>query len=232
MPREFNRNMLIMLSAIMIGAIIITYFIGDIVRRTEIEDLTREHEIETEQLITENENLFSNFVISNTILDNAKEDQYLGDYQFELAKEWYQTTLSEKNESSFNIYKYKTTNSCTNAMTTYTTSKNNYNLSKEHFNETKTYTENPNYLELLELYIDLCDSGYLLTLHKHNASSYLKIISENLIFNANGTISYEENITDILALYNDSLASINEELIKYNDIKKEIDEYDLFKTIR
>ena len=232
MPREFNRNMLIMLSAIMIGAIIITYFIGDIVRRTEIEDLTREHEIETEQLITENENLFSNFVISNTILDNAKEDQYLGDYQFKLAKEWYQTTLSEKNESSFNIYKYKTANSCTNAMTTYTTSKNNYNLSKEHFNETKTYTENPNYLELLELYIDLCDSGYLLTLHKHNASSYLKIISENLIFNANGTISYEENITDILALYNDSLASINEELIKYNDIKKEIDEYDLFKTIR
>ena len=44
MAREFNRNMFIMLFAVMIGVILITYFVADIARRSEIEALTGEIE--------------------------------------------------------------------------------------------------------------------------------------------------------------------------------------------
>ena len=39
MARLFDRNMFIMLLTIMIGALLVTYFFADIVRRTEVESL-------------------------------------------------------------------------------------------------------------------------------------------------------------------------------------------------
>ena len=37
--RLFDRNMFIMLSAIMVGVVIITFFVADIIKQTEVEDL-------------------------------------------------------------------------------------------------------------------------------------------------------------------------------------------------
>ena len=56
MAREFNRNMFIMLLAIMIGIIIITFFAADIIKRSEIETLQSEHTVEIKGIQSRNEN--------------------------------------------------------------------------------------------------------------------------------------------------------------------------------
>ena len=62
MAREFNRNMFIMLLAIMIGAIIITFFIADIVNRSKLETLTTEYEAEITTISSKSENFTSYFL--------------------------------------------------------------------------------------------------------------------------------------------------------------------------
>ncbi len=63
MAREFTRNMFIMLVSIMVGVIIITFFVGDIMNRSKIDTLTEQHSIEISDINSRNEN-FTNYYLT------------------------------------------------------------------------------------------------------------------------------------------------------------------------
>ena len=85
--------MFIMLLAIMIGAIIITFFIADIVNRSKLETLTTEYEAEITTISSKSENFTSYFLKSSVVLDQAREDLSFGNYHFDLAFLWYNRTV-------------------------------------------------------------------------------------------------------------------------------------------
>lgn len=221
MARVFDRNMFIMLLAIMVGAIIITYFIADIVNRSKIETLTTEHALEIETIEERNINFTDHFMKSSVLLNDAIEDMLYGDYHFDLAaKLWYPNAKYE------NVI-----NNCTSAMENYLTSHQNFNTSKSFFNDTKAYTSYEKYLEILDLYLGLTGSGAKLTMLRYNASRDLKYIAENL-----SVATDPMNISELMELFNETLALYDnlyaEELGIYKGYKKEIDEYDFFEEIR
>ena len=80
---------------------------------------------------------------------------------------------------------------------------------------------------------DLTGSGSRLMMLRYNASEYLKYLTENLIMDVeNVTVSYMENVTDILELFNETLILIEEETETYEEYQDEIDEYEFFDEIR
>ena len=227
MAREFDRNMFIMLLSIMIGAIIITYFAADIVRRSEIESLTTEIETIEERNI----NFTDHFMKSSVLLDSAKDDRAFGNYHFDLAFLWYNSALSEKNSSTMELYKNRTIDNCTNAMPNYLNSNNNFEEAKGSFNDTKAYTSYDKYIEILDLYVNLTGSGAKLAMLRYNASVYLKYLAENLTL-INGTVTYLENVSELMDLFNETLDAYDEELEVYEEYKDVIDEYEFFEEIR
>jgi len=233
MVRLFDRNMFIMLLAIMIGVIIITFFVADIVNRSTLDELQNVHEVEIKDIQSKNENFTSSFIKSTVILDQAREDRAFGSYHFDLAFLWYQSALVEKNSSNFELYKIRGIDNCTNAMPKYQNAHDNFDQAKTYFNDTKSYTTFSKYLEVLDIYVDLTGSGSRLMLLRYNASNYLKILTENLILDVeNNTVVYMENVTDILELFNETLILIEEETEIYEEHKEEIDEYEFFDEIR
>ena len=75
MTREFTRNMFIMLVSIMVGVIIITFFVGDIINRSKIDTLTEQHIIEISDINSRNEN-FTNYFLQGAVkMDSAREVQ-------------------------------------------------------------------------------------------------------------------------------------------------------------
>jgi len=224
MAREFTKNMFVMLFSIMIGAIIITYFVGDIIYRSNIETLAVQHTTEIESLEEMNINFTSHFLSSSVLLDKSREDRAFGNYHFDLAFLWFKSALVEKNGSVMNVYKNRTINNCTHAMENYLISHQNFNESKKYFNETKSYTSYEKYLEILDLYVNLTASGARLTMLRYNASQYLKYMAENL--------SLDMNISALFELFNETMALYEEELGTYEEIQDEIDEYEFFEEIR
>jgi len=224
MAREFTKNMFVMLFSIMIGAIIITYFVGDIIYRSDIETLTVQHTTEIESLEEMNINFTSHFLSSSVLLDKSREDRAFGNYHFDLAFLWFKTALVETNSSTMNVYKNRTIDNCTNAMENYLISHQNFNEAKKYFNETKLYTSYEKYLEILDLYVNLTSSGARLTMLRYNASQYLKYMAENL--------SLDMNISALFELFNETMDLYDEELDIYEDYRDEIDEYEFFEEIR
>jgi hypothetical protein len=228
MGKEFTKNMFVMLLAIMVGVIIITYFVGDIVNRSKIETL--EGKITTVKI--KSENFTSYFLKSSVVLDQAREDRALGNYHFDLAFLWYQSALFEKNSSLMNIYKERGMDNCTNALPDYYNSYLNFEEAKNYFNDTKLYTEEK-HLPIMELYIDLTDSGSRLAMLRYNASIYLNYLTENLTFNLDtNSVIYLENVTILLNLFNGTLSAYQQELKIYDNIQNDIDEYEFFDEIR
>jgi hypothetical protein len=228
MVREFTKNMFVMLLAIMIGVIIITYFVGDIVNRSKIETL--EGKITTVKI--KSENFTSYFLKSSVVLDQAREDRALGNYHFDLAFLWYQSALFEKNSSLMDLYKERGMDNCTYALPDYYNSYLNFEEAKNYFNETKLYTEEK-HLPIMELYINLTDSGSRLAMLRYNASIYLTYLTENLTFNfETNSVIYMENVTVLLDLFNKTLSAYQVELKIYDNIQNDIDEYEFFDEIR
>jgi len=228
MGKEFTKNMFVMLLAIMAGVIIITYFVGDIVNRSKIETL--EGKITTVKI--KSENFTSYFLKSSVVLDQAREDRALGNYHFDLAFLWYQSALFEKNSSLMNLYKERGMDNCTNALPDYYNSYLNFEEAKNYFNDTKLYTEEK-HLPIMELYIDLTDSGSRLAMLRYNASIYLNYLTENLTFNLDAnSVIYLENVTILLNLFNGTLSAYQQELKIYDNIQNDIDEYEFFDEIR
>ncbi len=229
MAKEFTRNMFVMLLSIMIGTIIITYFIGDIINRSRIESLTAEHNVELSTLKGKSENFTSHFLKSSSVLDQAREDRAFGNYHFDLGFLWYHSALSEKNNISMELYKSRGIENCTNAMPYYIHSYENFLEAKDFFNETKSFTTYKKYLDLLDLYVNLTDAGSRLTLLRYNASKYLMYLIENLTFDPEANnVTYLTNITDLFSLFNQTMMAYGGVSEEYEGYQDEIDEYEFF----
>jgi len=233
MAREFNRNMFIMLLAIMIGVIIITFFIADIVNRSKLETLTTEYEAEITTISSKSENFTSYFLKSSIVLDQARDDLAFGNYHFDLAFLWYSSALSEKNSLTLELYKTRAISNCTIALPNYIYAQDNYQEAKSYFNETKLFTNYKLYLDILDLYIDLTDSGTNLSMFRYDASMYLLYLTENLTFDeTNNSVEYLMNVTDLLMGFDAAMEAYNNELINYNNYQNAIDEYEFFEEER
>jgi hypothetical protein len=228
MAREFNKNIFIMLLSIMIGVIIITYFVADIVNRSKLDTLTTYYQGEITTVKGKSENFTSSFIKSSVILDSAREDRAFGNYHFDLGFLWYQSVLYEANESEFVIYKQRGIDNCTNAMPSYHYSFLNFIEAKIYFNNTKSFTELDKYLDILNLYIELTASGSRLTMLRYNASKYLLYLLENLTFDEEKGVIFEQNVSDLLKLFDKAIDDYNDELEVYEDAQDEIDEYEFF----
>ena len=233
MAREFNRNMFIMLLAIMIGAIIITFFIADIVNRSKLETLTTEYEAEITTISSKSENFTSYFLKSSVVLDQAREDLAFGNYHFDLAFLWYNSALSEKDSITLEVYKTRGIDNCTISLPNYIYAHDNYQDAKSYFNDTKLFTNYQLYLDILDIYISLTESGSNLSMFRYDASVYLKYLTENLTFDeTNNTVEYLVNVTDLLMEFNFAMESYNNELENYNNYQNAIDEYEFFEEER
>jgi hypothetical protein len=233
MAREFNRNLFVMLFAIMIGVIIITFFAADIVNRSKLDTLTTFYEGELTTVIGKNENFTSNFIKSTVVLDQAREDRAFGNYNFDLAFLWYQSALSEDNGTLFYLYKDRGIDNCTEAMPNYIYSNLNFIEAQSYFDDTKSYTDIEKYIEILNRYIELTASGARLTVLRYNASLYLMYLLENLTFNEDtGEAFFLENITGLMGLFEDTMGAYEDEEDIYEEYQDEIDEYEFFEEAR
>ncbi|MEF8849029.1 MAG: hypothetical protein V5A68_07855, partial [Candidatus Thermoplasmatota archaeon] len=229
MEKKFDRNMFIMLFAIMLGVVIITYFVADIARRSEIENLESEiktKNIEIENVKEDNINFTTRFLKSSGVLDKAREDRADGNYNFDVGFLWYTTALSEQNATQLENYKNKTIVKCENAMVNYTYSHKNFNSASDFYIKTKNYTVYNEYLSLLDLYVNLSKSGSKLTMHRYNASLYLKYLAENLTLE-NNKVVYNENISDLQDSFNESTMMYQQESETFEQLSDEITEYDI-----
>lgn len=235
MVRVFDKNMFIMMFAIMIGIVIVTYFIADIVYQSEIDELNTEHDSRLKTLEEKNINFTSSFLESSVLLDSAREDRAFGNYHFDLAQLFYASVLNEDNESAMNQYKNSSIDNCTLAMPNYLTSHENFLISANFFERTKGYTSYQNYLTLLDMYVNLTETGAEVTMLRYNASMYLKMIVENITF-VNGSSSYgnSTNMSSLLSLFNETMAMYGMAAAGYEEIQDDIDEYDIkgFSAIR
>ena len=225
MARLFDRNMFIMLFAIMIGFITVTYFIADIVNQSKIDNLTTAHVIEMEAIEEMNINFTNSFLESSVLLDTAREYRAFGNYHFDLASLFFTSALSESNISIMKSYKNITIDNCTEAMPKYNISNLNFKTASSFFNNTKKYTEYSGYIKLLDLYIDLTESGARLTMLRYNASKYLKQLAENITV-TNGYVSLD-NVSGLMDLFNETMGMYGGELYIYDGYEEEIDEYDI-----
>lgn len=226
MTQLFTKNMFIMLFSIMVGAIIITYFVADVVHRSDIETLTTEHTTEIETIEGRNINFTDRFLSSSVLLDKSREDRAFGNYHFDLAFLWFRSILVEKNESQFNLYKERIIDNCTDAMENYFISHQNFHEANEYFNDTKSYTTYPKYLEILNLYVNLTNSGARLTMLRYNASYYLRCMAENLSFER------DTNISVLYELFNETMVFYFEEFEIYEGIQDSIDGYKFYEELR
>lgn len=225
--------MFVMLLSIMIGTIIITYFIGDIISRSRIESLTAEHDVEISTLMGKSENFTSRFLKSSGILDQAREDRAFGNYHFDLGFLWYQSALSERDSTLMDLYKIRGIDNCSDAMPYYLYSYHNFLEAKDYFNETKSFTNYEKYISLLDLYVDLTDAGSKLTMLRYNASRYLMYLLENLTFNTvTNNATYLTNITDLYGLFNQTMMAYGGFAEEFEEYQDEIDEYEFFDEIR
>jgi hypothetical protein len=222
MAREFTKNMFIMLVSIMVGVIIITYFIGDIINRSAIETLTTQHISEIEGLNSRTEN-FTNYFLQGSIkMDSAREVREIANYYFDFARFWFYNALLTSN---INLTTPCIEN-CTNAMEQYLISYENFGKSKPYFEQAQTYTNNSRYLEVLGYYVGFSIAGQNITMLRYNASDFLRRAAENLSLGNMGNVtSLMENFT----LLEEAYGGAEQE---YNGYRGQIDGYLFFSEIR
>lgn len=211
-----------MLVAIMIGVIIITFFVADIINRSKIETLTIEHVGEIQDINSRNEN-FTNFYLQGSIsMDSAREVREVGNYHFDFALFWFNNALINMSTSFIQKCIYN----CTSAMDNYISSYGKFGESKPYFETALSYTDKDKYIEALGYYINFSLAGQYITLLRYNASRYLLQAAENLSFGniANVTLLME-NFTLTEDLYAEGLEG-------YEDLKNQIDDYLFFDPIR
>ena len=233
MARVFDRNMFIMMFSIMLGFVIITYFVADIMHTSQLDQLTSEHTTEIETIEENNIFFTTSFLESSVLLDSAREDRAFGNYHFDLARLFYISALSENNVTIMEDYKSNCISNCSEALPKYYNAHLNFELAASFFNSTKQYTDYDSYLELLSLYINLSSSGSKLTLLRYNATTYLTMLSENITFIDNAVV-FEQNVTELLEMFNVTMAACGAAAAEYEEIQDLIDEYNIegFSTIR
>jgi hypothetical protein len=211
-----------MLAAIMIGVIIITYFIADIQRRTEIETLTIEHVGEIQDITYKTENFTDYFLQGVVKIDAAREIREIANYYFDFALFWYQTTLSTQVNTTID----QCIDNCTIAMVNYLDSNYRFSEAKPFFSTAQQYTSRDKYIEVLGYYVSFAGSGQTITMLRYNASRYLKYAAENL------SIGNIENVTIFMELFNETETLYQGAVGEYTEQKGQIDEYLFFDEIR
>jgi len=222
MAREFTKNMFIMLVSIMVGVIVITYFVADIINRSKIETLTVEHAGEIQDLNSRNEN-FTNYYLQGSItMDSAREIREVGNYHFDFALFWFNNALINISTS----FIQRCIDNCTYAMLNYLSSYEKFGDSKPYFEKALGYTNKSKYIEALGYYINFSIAGQYITLLRYNASDYLRRAAENLsLGNMDNASFLMENFTLTEEMYMEGLEG-------YNDLKNQIDGFLFFDPIR
>ena len=222
MVREFTRNMFLMLISVMVGIIIITYFIGDIISQSRIDNMTLEHVTEISGINSRNEN-FTDFYLQGAVkMDSAREVREVANYYFDFALFWFNTALANQSKN----LTYLCIDNCTNAMEKYLAAHQNFGKSQPYFINARNYTNNSRYLEILGYYIGFSSAGQNITMLRYNASYYLRCAAENLSFGNMELVELlMENFTMVEQAY-------QEEVQKYQEYRYQIDGYIFFSTIR
>jgi hypothetical protein len=221
-----KKNLLLILMTFIIIICLIVYFVSYNYYNSEIEYLNKLH-LDEIQSIEEKNNNFNNVFIESLILeDSATIDRLLGNYHFDLALIFYNETLKQNDEIKMNEYKNITISNCDIANKVYLISSQNYKISKTFFNKSKNYTENINYLNLIDIYINLTKSGEKLSLYRYNSSILLKQLTENITY-IDGSAD-QGNVTIILNLFYQNLTKYDQEIEIYEELLDDIEEYDLF----
>jgi hypothetical protein len=222
-----------MLVAIMVGAIIITYFTADIVNKSKIDTLTTEHIVEIRDVHSKNENFTDSFLQGSIVMDSAREVREVANLNFDFALFWFNNALANvsvwyNNEwinNTDNLTK-KCIENCTEAMIKYLSSYDKFGNSKPYFFIAKNFTERARYIEVLGYYADFSKAGQAITLLRYNASNFLKQAAENLSLGETVVMGLiMENFTMMENMYLDGLGG-------YEDLKTVIDEYTFFDEIR
>jgi len=223
MGREFNRNMFIMLLAIMLGAVVITFFVADIMNQSKVEtatsQLTEEHVAEIGDIYSTNENFTDNFLQGSVKMDSAREIREVGNYYFDLAARiWYPQAEYQK-----------VIDNCTEALSKYLSSKQKFSDSKPYFENALDYTDNPSYKGVLEYYMNFSDKGQEITLLRYQMTLYLQQTAENYSL---GTVESIENASLLFENFSLLEEGYDELLQEYNELKDLIDKYMFFEEDR
>ena len=218
--KRFNRDMFIMLVSIMVGAIIITYFIADLQKETEFKTfektLKTEHQTEIGDINSRNENFTKNFLQGAIILDSARETREVGNYYFDLAaKIWYPEQEYQK-----------VIDNCTEALSKYLTSNQKFLDSKPYYIAAKTFTDNPSYHGVIDYYVNFTDKGMEITQLRYDMTLYLKHAAENL------SLGFVDNATILMANFSELQSFYSEMLSEYDELKDYIDDYFFFEEDR
>lgn len=233
MARVFDRNMLIMLVAIMVGAVVITYFVADIVSKSKIDTLTIEHIVEIQGVQSKNENFTDNFLQGSIMMDSAREIREVANLNFDFALFWFNNALVNASVWFNNEWVNTTENliercieNCSDAMIKYLASHDKFGESKPYFVNAKNFTERERYIEVLGYYVNFSQLGQTISLLRYNASKFIKQAAENLSLGA------LENVTILMGNF-----SMMEELYQtalggYEEMKERIDDYTFFDEIR
>lgn len=225
MSLSYNRNNIIIIIALIIIFSLVTYFVSYSIHNSEIMNLNKLHLAELESLEEKNNNFNNIFLESLTLEDISTRDRILGNYYFDLALFLYNVTLEEIDEIKMNENKNKTVLNCDNAQSLFYISSQNYKSSSIFFNNSKKYTDNINYLKLIDLYIDSTKSGEKLSMYRYNTSILLRQLAENITY-VDGSAD-QGNVTIILNLFYQNISNYNEELEIYEEIQDDIEEFDL-----
>ena len=231
MARVFDRNMFIMLFSIMIGIVIITFFVADIMRKSQIDEIEERHIKEIKTIEKKNINFTSKFLDSLTSLNLAKKYRMEGEIDYQLGNAFYKNILSETNKTRFDNFKGYITSNCSGAMDNFLNSYMNFNDSIGNFNQSKNYTEYSVYLNLGDLYINYSKSGARLTQLRFDISKYLLYMGENLTF-INGTVGFSQNISNLTALLDGALEEYMLEEELYLGLEDLIELYELYEPER
>lgn len=222
-----------MLFSIMIGVVVITFFIADIVNQSTIQNINTEHAQEISSINKKNVNFTSHFLKSSVVLDQAREYRAFGNYHFDLANLWYESALSENNATRMQLYKSRSLNNCTLALDKYNDAYDSFDAAMGYFSDTKSYTDYDKYLYILDLYINLTNTGAKLSKLRTEAVMYISFLSENLTYDAeNNIVVYEQNVTEILSNLTITMGAIGAAEKEYDDNQEIIDEYPFFDEIR
>ncbi len=222
MAREFTRNMFIMLVSIMVGVIIITYFIGDILSQSRIDTMNLQHVTEISDINSRNEN-FTNYYLQGSVkIDSAREVREVANYYFDFALFWFNSALANQSSNLTTLC----IDNCTNAMERFLSAHENFGKSTPYFINARNYTNNSRYLEVLGYYIGFADAGQNITMLRYNASYYLRCAAENLSFGNMELVELlMENFTVVEQAYQEAVQ-------KYQQYRYQIDGYIFFSTIR
>lgn len=209
-----------MMVAVMLGIVIITYFMADLVNQSKMDTLTEEHVIEIEDINRRNENFTDYFLQGSVTIDSAREIREVGNYYFDFALFWYNSAIVNISNTSIN----KCIENCDNAMNEYANSNKKFELSKPFFEDAKTYTDR--YETILGYYVGFAKAGQNITDLRYNASNYLKKVAENL------SLGQMDNVSMLMDLFNETTGLYDEAFEDYESRKDQIDGYWFFSEDR